>query len=52
MWPCIGTKIVSRSKKLLRDILSLARSDKRGIATGFYDKRWGRSRRMGLGPNS
>lgn len=34
----MGSKIVGKSKKLLRNILFMAKSDNKKIATGFYDK--------------
>lgn len=48
----MDTGMASRSKKLLKDIFSLAEWDNRGIATGFYSKRERYRRRMGLGPIS
>lgn len=50
--PYIYTKVASKSKKLLWDILSLAKSDNREITTCFYCKKQEYSTRIGLGPNS
>lgn len=44
--------MASINKKLLKDTLSLAKSDNRGIATDFYNKKWGYNKKIGLGPNS
>lgn len=34
-YQCMGTRMANESKKLLKDILSLASLDDREIATGF-----------------
>lgn len=52
MWPYIDTEMASKSKELSRDILSLIGLKDRGIATGFYGKKWGFGRGMGFIPNS
>lgn len=47
----MDTKIASRSKKLLRDILSLVKSDNRRMATSFYIKKQKRGGKIGFGVN-
>lgn len=42
--PCMGIKMIDKSKKLLVDYLSLVGSDDKGIVIGFYDKRQGRGK--------
>lgn len=50
-WPCVDIKIAGGSEKRSRDTLFLAKSDDKGITTGFYDKKRGYGKRMELYPN-
>ena len=48
----IGIRILDKSKKLLKNTLFLAKSNNRGITTGFYDKRQSYSKKIRLYSNS
>lgn len=52
IWLYMGIKRAGRSKKLLRNILSLAESDNKRIATGFYRKKQGYGKKIKLHQNS
>lgn len=49
-WLYMDTKIVSKSKKILRDFLSPVRLYERVITTGFYNKRQGCSKTIEVCP--
>lgn len=51
-WLFMGTEMADGNKKLSIDALYLVESNDRGIATDFYNTRWGYSERIGFGPNS
>lgn len=52
MWSDMNTKIVDKSKNVLKNTLSIAESDHRGIATSFFSKKQEHGREIGFGLNS